>query len=434
MDSDGSGPFGYTFSNDYYNGPPTAFTNGGPPLLNENEAQCLDDFFSNTDPYHAEPLRFPVDSDTKGNMEDFNWGYVPPPTIHQVSTTIADQARLHRAFDADNNFASDPFSNPHLTNTQDDYQAASTLYNNAQPSHMDGRSYSVPGMLTSGLQNNMPLVPTANGLFHEQLAAILPNHSETGSIDATVAAQFGPLQQLPHVPELDAFRERSKSQLRRTITYGTDNNFNSSGFTAPSTHETDETATRRLLHGMHHADPLSRPSIPAPSQFKRSSSGQVDFPVGLVELNSDNEDQSDGETSEDYDDDRPTKKRRMGNSRSSTGADKSQTSPRKSVSTATGKGRKGSVMDASGKKKRPSTAGQKRENLSEEQKRNNHILSEQKRRNLIKRGFEDLNALVPELRNGGLSKSAILMESAHFLDTVILDNKRYEAIGASPND
>ena len=62
------------------------------------------------------------------------------------------------------------------------------------------------------------------------------------------------------------------------------------------------------------------------------------------------------------------------------------------------------------------------ENLTEEQKRNNHILSEQKRRNLIKQGFDDLHDLVPEIRNGGLSKSSVLTEAATFLETLIQDN------------
>ncbi|KAK8200530.1 uncharacterized protein BKA78DRAFT_238518, partial [Phyllosticta capitalensis] len=64
-----------------------------------------------------------------------------------------------------------------------------------------------------------------------------------------------------------------------------------------------------------------------------------------------------------------------------------------------------------------------RENLTEEQKRSNHILSEQKRRNLIKNGFTELNELVPGLKAGGFSKSAMLMEAAKFLETMILGNQ-----------
>ena len=77
------------------------------------------------------------------------------------------------------------------------------------------------------------------------------------------------------------------------------------------------------------------------------------------------------------------------------------------------------------KRRRSSTSGAKptRENLSEEQKRSNHIMSEQKRRNLIKSGFEELHIIVPELRQGGLSKSNVLVETANFLEKIIHTNK-----------
>ncbi|KFY44394.1 hypothetical protein V495_03484 [Pseudogymnoascus sp. VKM F-4514 (FW-929)] len=63
-----------------------------------------------------------------------------------------------------------------------------------------------------------------------------------------------------------------------------------------------------------------------------------------------------------------------------------------------------------------------RENLTEDQKRENHIKSEQKRRTLIKEGFEDLNELVPELRGGGFSKSAVLVMAADWLEELIRRN------------
>lgn len=64
-----------------------------------------------------------------------------------------------------------------------------------------------------------------------------------------------------------------------------------------------------------------------------------------------------------------------------------------------------------------------RENLTEDQKRENHIKSEQKRRTLIREGFEDLGELVPGLRGGGFSKSAVLTMSADWLEELILGNE-----------
>ncbi|ELR07579.1 hypothetical protein VC83_03711 [Pseudogymnoascus destructans] len=70
-----------------------------------------------------------------------------------------------------------------------------------------------------------------------------------------------------------------------------------------------------------------------------------------------------------------------------------------------------------------STPKMARENLTEDQKRENHIKSEQKRRTLIKEGFEDLNELVPELRGGGFSKSAVLIMAADWLEELVGKNE-----------
>lgn len=69
-------------------------------------------------------------------------------------------------------------------------------------------------------------------------------------------------------------------------------------------------------------------------------------------------------------------------------------------------------------------SGQKRDNLTEAQKRENHIHSEQKRRNLIRQGFEELCSMVPELKAGGYSKSAVLVHAANYLDDLKKGNAR----------
>lgn len=84
-----------------------------------------------------------------------------------------------------------------------------------------------------------------------------------------------------------------------------------------------------------------------------------------------------------------------------------------------------SVAGSSGKKRKSATNGPKpsRENLSEAQKRENHIKSEQKRRTLIKDGFDDLCELVPSLRGGGFSKSAMLSVAGDWLDELLQGNE-----------
>ncbi|KAK7977660.1 hypothetical protein PG988_005150 [Apiospora saccharicola] len=80
--------------------------------------------------------------------------------------------------------------------------------------------------------------------------------------------------------------------------------------------------------------------------------------------------------------------------------------------------------DTPGKRRKSNANGAKaaRENLSEEQKRSNHIRSEQKRRTLIKEGFDDLQTIVPNLKNGGYSKSAMLQLAGEWLDDLLKEN------------
>ncbi|KAF8420098.1 hypothetical protein EV426DRAFT_700727 [Tirmania nivea] len=90
--------------------------------------------------------------------------------------------------------------------------------------------------------------------------------------------------------------------------------------------------------------------------------------------------------------------------------------------------------------------GGKREHLSEAEKRQNHIQSEQKRRNQIKFGFDTLTELVPELRGGGYSKSAVLQHAAVYVENLVggnitlrnilknLEEKRNSGLSSGPDD
>lgn len=306
----------------------------------------------------------------------------------------------------------------------------SALFDNLHPSHMNGRAFSFHGMPSSSANpqnispqglHNVPMVNTSHGLINEQLAALLPNHHENGSIDASIAAQFASSDaQRRHEVEL-AQLERQRPHLKRSYTYGTDSAFNGSGFHLASPVETEDDITRRLLGDLRHARPLTRPATNGGDDAKPSPTGH------FVHVSSEDDPESDeaSDDNEDEDEDRPAKKRRkarhLPTNAARAAARKNSSAPRSS------KNRKASLDDHAGKKKRTSSAGQKptRENLTEEQKRSNHILSEQKRRNLIKRGFDDLHDLVPEIRNGGLSKSSILVAAADFLDKIIQENDQH---------
>jgi hypothetical protein len=72
-------------------------------------------------------------------------------------------------------------------------------------------------------------------------------------------------------------------------------------------------------------------------------------------------------------------------------------------------------------------ANPRRGSLTGEQKRTNHILSEQKRRNLLKQGFDDIYSLVPDLHEGGFSRSAVLAQAVEWLEDMLRGNELLKA-------
>ncbi|KAH7122208.1 hypothetical protein B0J11DRAFT_332629 [Dendryphion nanum] len=439
-----SQPFGYTFDtleHDIFQNTPDTLSNGGQTLLNDSENRTLLDFFSNTNYFYAADAHASITpvQDTKNSLDSFDWGVLPPPaSVHQVST-IADQSQLHRGFHTEHALHPEHHQQsfsvaPYPTNIDHSHHTV-TLYNTdpVQPhvshpsSNPNPRSYSVPNLqhnlsisnpvasnVPTGGFGNMPMVHTPHGMMHEQLAALIPNHSENGSIDEQLAAQFSNAQ-----VDIDPPRP----SLKRAYTYGTDSAFNATGYVGPPLDNEDTMMHQHLVHGLGIAQPMLGA---VNGDDSLSPTGQFAFPLadGLQEDSHDDNPSLNGTSGDERG---HTKKRR-----------KTKTSPikeegisgsrRKSTSAVRqGKIRKMSVDENPGKKKRHSPAGPKsqRENLSEEQKRSNHIISEQKRRNLIKRGFDDLHQLVPDIHSGGLSKSAVLTETANFLDSIILANNKY---------
>lgn len=432
-----------TFSGDFVASSAShEFDNGGPSLLSDMEAHQLDSFFSHANPFgpatDAPAFSFP--SDALDQLDEYSgWNAVPPATIHNISTTIPDQALLH-GFHPDQQPPYTPAQQPnnHFASTAADLQAASTLYAQAQIPHAyqpNGRSHSFHGVATAGLHGNgyepsglpsatMPLVPTSatpNGLMHEQLAALLPNHDVPGSIDASVTTQFGNgAVRIPHEAEL---QQRARPSLKRAYTYGTDTSFNESGFQPSSKQESEEVITKRLMRELHHAQPLTRTVPDTTKGGLVTPTGHTRLPPPAADSESNDEGAS-NDSSADEDEEKRQRKRRKRPPPATNGKRKSVSGP------LAGKARKASADDRVKKPRRKSTGTQRplRENLTEEQKRNNHILSEQKRRNLIKRGFDDLHDLVPAIRDGGLSKSGVLTEAANFLELLIADNERYSAL------
>lgn len=212
----------------------------------------------------------------------------------------------------------------------------------------------------------------------------------------------------PHsAPALNQSRAEEVTDAR-LYRFGSDLHFGANGFQPQSEQERPDVIERKLLKDLYliHASlptaDNTQPPTPEPSQSRKRSATLRD------------------EDDEDDSEDDGMRKRRRASS-----DDEDSKTPTGRPSHAIAKSRRISATDSTAKRRRPSGSTTKppRENLTDEQKRNNHIMSEQKRRDLIKRGFEHLHQLVPELRAGGLSKSSVLMEAAGFLEKLVQTNE-----------
>ena len=208
--------------------------------------------------------------------------------------------------------------------------------------------------------------------------------------------------------------------------WGSDSNFHEDqAYLVPPHQETEEDVTQGLMQNMAclQSATTTRPSSPnVVRQSKSKSRRQQQSP-----LDADSRTKSENSVNDDEKSSRPRKRRKTSIKTEDVDSDLSDAAEdaakkRKSKKKQTSPfPEEGSVA----KRRKSSGNAQKnnRENLSEKQKRENHILSEQKRRNLIKQGFADLCELVPDLRTGGFSKSAILVQAASWLETILKENE-----------
>jgi hypothetical protein len=203
--------------------------------------------------------------------------------------------------------------------------------------------------------------------------------------------------------------DQHPSRKARTLRWGSDASFMDQGYLRPPDQPDEEQRTNDLLDHLGCFEPQSSAAntrAPSPERPVGAPPQRPIFRGGVVPDDSSQprkRQRAMKEEGDDYssdDDDRPHSRKSRG-----------------SIS----KGRRAST-DMSRKARMQPGSKAARENLTEEQKRTNHILSEQKRRNLIRQGFEDLCTLVPALRGGGFSKSAMLTGAADWLEDLLRGN------------
>jgi len=351
----------------------------------------------------------------------FGWDELPP-TFMGTTSSFGQQPQIGSHEVPNLNFNNDMNTRvkaeaPLPPATSADVLAAATLLQNGS----NGRSHNMgDGSIFAG--QDMPIPPT-NGRARPQSMSQYQPHR-----------QFNPgrtsSEQYPgdsYFADVAVFGGRQIGQQRPSnqkmdIRWGSDASFGATqGFLSPH-NETDKEIERVQNNTLENAFTLDREAPSAhnsrpPSPFKGHRKTKSLGPINT-------------QTEEDS---RP-RKRRKSKFPEDDGEDdeppiSAQPGNRKRKSNKKGANDSPTVDTDPGHKRRKSAAAgaaaakAARENLTEDQKRENHIKSEQKRRTLIREGFEDLGELVPGLRGGGFSKSAVLIMAADWLEELINGNQ-----------
>lgn len=333
-----------------------------------------------------------------GPTLNFGWSDELPPTFKGSTTSLSQSPFPHHAVDNKGN-------NLGFLSSGDVLAAASAVYSNSG-THEDVASF----------LNHQPHAASAG----QSRASGHHNHSAPKEPASRVPVGFHTSEMLFDVHQPVPVEQQPKRM--HTLQWGSDASFmnqsQNHGYEPPT--KADE--TQRLLDYMTCLEP--QPSAPNTRPSSPPNARSAPWPVSNGTIKNSDHSQTEDEGSKD-EDASPRKRRRVSVKREEDeDEDASSLRPkRKTKSSNKVKPRQGST-DASSRKSRQqqNSAKAAKENLTEEQKRTNHILSEQKRRNLIRQGFDELCALVPGLRGGGFSKSAMLTQSADWLEEVLHGN------------
>ncbi|TVY81889.1 hypothetical protein LSUE1_G001766, partial [Lachnellula suecica] len=422
-------PFGYSFdaNNSTYPFPSPTAPAPGPSLLDDNESKFLDSFFDGVSSDQFDYSLFSHAPD--GADSGFGWDELPP-TFMGTRSSFGQQPQVGSHEVPELNFNSMNMNTqvkaesfiPPVTSV--DVLAAAALLQNGP----NGRSHSMgDGSLFQG--QDVPIPPT-NGPMRTQSMSQYPprgpyliNTGRTSNehypgdpsfVDAIFGTGNGSI--------------RTRSNQKEDIRWGSDAQFGASaGFVSPT--DPDKEIERVQNQTLENAFSLDR-ELPSGDNSRPPS------PSNNSKLH--RRTKSLGQPTDDAEQDsRPPKKRRK--SRFPDEGEEDDESPisasqpyRKRKSTKKCVSDSPTVEISTDSKRRKSTAvgfsaaaaaKAARENLTEDQKRENHIKSEQKRRTLIREGFEDLGELVPGLRGGGFSKSAVLIMAADWLEELIQGNE-----------
>ncbi|KAL4918226.1 hypothetical protein BDW62DRAFT_182094 [Aspergillus aurantiobrunneus] len=402
-------PFGYSFPEDTPCEPAPA-SPLGPALLDVNETNMLDNFLTtiDTNPFANDFWFTGSQNDTNKShgMPTFDWSTELPPTFEGSTTSLPQSSFPHGNVEKPLGVIPED-SNPDIV------AAASMLYQNGA----NGPEISTFGNHPLAFSNVDYSQIKGTGKERQQHGQLPARRPSTSSRTHLPVAYHTPKMLFDvHEP---ISPEQQLSTKARPLHWGSDSSFMDQGYVAPPNQPDEEQRTKELMENLECLEPQSSAAntrAPTPDRIVNH------HPVPWVDTSTINHVNG---LRKDYgdsidDSSHPKKKQRLlikeEDDEISDGDSSGQRSKR-----SKGSGRRLS-NDAIRKSRGFQSSKAQRENLTEEQKRNNHILSEQKRRNLIKQGFDDLCILVPGLKGGGFSKSAMLTQAADWLEDLLRGN------------
>ena len=400
----------------------------GPSLLDDNESKFLDSFFAgvNSDQFNFDFFTNAAD----GTDLAPGWDELPP-TFMGTSSSCGQQPHppppppppgLSNMISRTPNTES-----PTTTETAPDVLAAAALLQNGPNG--------LRGMGNNRIFGNGhdPLL-SANNMMGSQSIAQYNPLSATSLHSAPVhnLHQQAPVGNPYLFGSSQGGLPRSTPRSRPPLQWGSDVSFGTtSGLVLPTSQMEIEALDRAQMQTVEtFIEALQNPST---ADNTRPPSPQPFAPPPRSDQNNAYEESDDQprkrrkSTFTDFDDDDDEEYQDYSTPQKANGS----ASRRRSTAKSHSSNAKDSSPSGSGHKRRKSStqqainaASRARENLTEDQKRENHIRSEQKRRTLIREGFEDLNELVPGLKQGGFSKSAVLGMTADWLEELVRGNER----------
>lgn len=394
----------------------------GPALLDDSESNMLDNFFTTLNASQLNDDFWLSLRDQPGAESNlgFDWSDLPP-TFEGSTTSLPPRPPYPNNKFHENGYAPNragPLSSDVLA-------AASMLYQNGTngadyTSSFNNQVYTENGVLDANENgvDNKRHTPRYNPGVENPM-----HHKDSSSVHKGFHTN-----KMVFDPEAQNLLKEPNSGRVSALQWGSDASFAGLGYRLAPNQPSLEETTEGLLHNLQCLEPQSSAANTRPSSPNRRSHHNHHHhnhhrnpeihafgnPGPLQPQSTYNSNNQGGP-------DRPKKRRKSSNKVKGEDIDLAAAVER----STNGRNIKDKSIASPQRKQKgtPATSKQPRENLSEEQKRANHILSEQKRRNLIKQGFDELCALVPELNGGGYSKSTMLTQAADWLQDLIQGNE-----------